>query len=304
MPRNSKNGGLGKGLSALIPSTVRTSNKENSFEIEIDTIEANPFQPRKAFAEDELYTLRESIKQHGLIQPIVVRKTDTGYQLVAGERRWRACKELGLQTIPAIVKDYNTEEITEIALVENLQRQNLDPIEEAYAYKKLMDTFKQTQETIAGRLGRSRSHVANMVRLLQLPEFLQNELSAGELTVGQVRPLLSLKQENLQLEALQYIKEHDLNARQIEDLVKRLQRTKEHKPKEEKRDSAELRSLTERLKSSLGTAVAIKLQRGKKIRGRIEISFASEEELLRLMSYLEDENSQIMDEEGVQSFRV
>ena len=295
MPRNARKDikkGLGKGLGALLQTSEQTFeeiNQQQTHELPLKDIEPNPDQPRKNFTEDALETLMESIKNFGIVQPIVVRKKGKKYQIVAGERRYRAASALGLDQVPVIIKDYSTEELTEIALVENLQRQDLDPIEEAFAYQRLLDTFKQTQDLIATRVGRSRSHVANMMRLLKLPEAIQNDLSVGELTIGQARPLLSLSNEKTQLEVAEKIKEEDLNARQVEALVNSLAYTKKSKTnkKPTKKDSAELRALTERLKLSLGSPVNIKLKAGKKVQGKIEISFASEEELNRLLLYME-----------------
>lgn len=295
MPRNARKDikkGLGKGLGALLQTSEQTFeeiNQQQTYELPLKDIEPNPDQPRKNFTEDALETLMESIKNFGIVQPIVVRKKGKKYQIVAGERRYRAASALGLDQVPVIIKDYSTEEVTEIALVENLQRQDLDPIEEAFAYQRLLDTFKQTQDLIATRVGRSRSHVANMMRLLKLPEAIQNDLSVGELTIGQARPLLSLSNEKTQLEVAEKIKEEDLNARQVEALVNSLASTKKSKTnkKPTKKDSAELRALTERLKLSLGSPVNIKLKAGKKVQGKIEISFASEEELNRLLLYME-----------------
>ena len=295
MPRNARKDikkGLGKGLGALLQTSEQTFeeiNQQQTHELPLKDIEPNPDQPRKNFTEDALETLMESIKNFGIVQPIVVRKKGKKYQIVAGERRYRAASALGLDQVPVIIKDYSTEEVTEIALVENLQRQDLDPIEEAFAYQRLLDTFKQTQDLIATRVGRSRSHVANMMRLLKLPEAIQNDLSVGELTIGQARPLLSLSNEKAQLEVAEKIKEEDLNARQVEALVNSLASTKKSKTnkKPTKKDSAELRALTERLKLSLGSPVNIKLKAGKKVQGKIEISFASEEELNRLLLYIE-----------------
>ena len=295
MPRNARKDikkGLGKGLGALLQTSEQTFeeiNQQQTHELPLKDIEPNPDQPRKNFTEDALETLMESIKNFGIVQPIVVRKKGKKYQIVAGERRYRAASALGLGQVPVIIKDYSTEEVTEIALVENLQRQDLDPIEEAFAYQRLLDTFKQTQDLIATRVGRSRSHVANMMRLLKLPEAIQNDLSVGELTIGQARPLLSLSNEKTQLEVAEKIKEEDLNARQVEALVNSLASTKKSKTnkKPTKKDSAELRALTERLKLSLGSPVNIKLKAGKKVQGKIEISFASEEELNRLLLYME-----------------
>ena len=295
MPRNARKDikkGLGKGLGALLQTSEQTFeeiNQQQTHELPLKDIEPNPDQPRKNFTEDALETLMESIKNFGIVQPIVVRKKGKKYQIVAGERRYRAASALGLDQVPVIIKDYSTEEVTEIALVENLQRQDLDPIEEAFAYQRLLDTFKQTQDLIATRVGRSRSHVANMMRLLKLPEAIQNDLSVGELTIGQARPLLSLSNEKTQLEVAEKIKEEDLNARQVEALVNSLASTKKSKTnkKPTKKASAELRALTERLKLSLGSPVNIKLKAGKKVQGKIEISFASEEELNRLLLYIE-----------------
>lgn len=293
MPKNNKpNKVLGKGLDSLMNTDsieiIQDIQHPKKSELPLDMIIPNPDQPRKNFPEDALETLMESIENHGLVQPIVVRKVADKYQIVAGERRYRAFKGLGKKSIPVIIKDYSTEEVTEIALVENLQRQDLDPIEEAFAYQRLMDTFKQTQEKIAARLGRSRSHVANMMRLLNLPEAIRNDLSVGELSIGQARPLLGLHSEKLQLEAAEKIKEGDLSARQVEGLVKSLIEPKKVKPKKNNQDSAELRAMIEKLKLSLGAPVAIKLKNSKKIQGKIEIAFSSEKELERLLSYMED----------------
>lgn len=301
MPRDSKKkGGLGRGVLSLMPqdeaedvlttATETNSKKGGLVELPITNIEPNPNQPRRHFLEDEMATLVESLKQHGLIQPIVVSKQGAKYQIVAGERRWRAAQLAGFTTIPVVIKDYSTEQITEIALVENLQRQDLDPVEEAYAYKRLMETFKKTQEEIASRLGRSRSHVANMVRLLHLPEFVLNDLSIGDITIGQARPLLSLKSKELQREALQLIKEKELTARQVENLVKQLLEGKGKDVKttrENPHNTAELRAIMDRLKVSLGMPVDIKVKAGKKVQGKMEIAFKSEEELAYLIEYLE-----------------
>lgn len=260
--------------------------------IDVAKVVPNPNQPRKYFAEDDMTSLMESIKRIGVIQPIIVCKKGDAYHLVAGERRLRASKAVGLEKIPALIKDYSSEEVTEVALVENLQRQNLDPIEEAFAYQRLVQTFNQTHDIIASRLGRSRSYIANIVRLLNLPEFVRNDLSAGELTIGQARPLLALTDESQQREIWNLIKEKDLNARQIEALVKRLKEGKGlvNKPAETSvHDTAELRELVERIKLSVGVKAAIKLKPGNKVQGRIELPFKNEEELNRLIEYMESQ---------------
>lgn len=302
MPRDSKKkGGLGRGVLSLLPqdepktesaatADIDEAGKTGIIELPLIEIEPNPNQPRRHFLEDEMATLVESIRQYGVIQPIVVCKMDDKYQIVAGERRWRAAQLAELTTIPVVIKDYSMEQITEIALVENLQRQDLDPVEEAYAYKRLMDTFKKTQEAIATRLGRSRSHVANMVRLLQLPDFILTELSLGDISIGQARPLLSLKNKELQKEALKLIKEKELTARQVETLVKQIldgTYGKKAKARKNIQQTAELRAIMDRLKVSLGMPVDIKVKAGNKVQGKMEIAFRSEEELNYLIDYIE-----------------
>ncbi|MDU2595709.1 MAG: ParB/RepB/Spo0J family partition protein, partial [Veillonella sp.] len=201
--KKSKSSGLGKGLGNLMKvDTVESVLPEKEIhELPISELVPNADQPRKSFDEDSLATLAESIKNLGIFQPIVVRKQKNKYQIVAGERRYRAAIIAGLENVPVIVKKYNTEEMTEVALVENLQREGLDPIEEALAYQGLMDTYKQTQEMISARLGRSRSYIANMVRLLKLCDSVQKDLIEGDLTVGQARPLLALRSAAQQIEA-------------------------------------------------------------------------------------------------------
>ncbi|WP_288190048.1 ParB/RepB/Spo0J family partition protein [uncultured Veillonella sp.] len=270
--------------------------------MDLTLIHPNKNQPRKNFANDEMVTLIESIKTHGIIQPIVVRPIEDYFQIVAGERRWRAANEAGLKEVPVIVKNYSTEEMTEIALVENLQRQDLDPIEEAFAYKRLAEIFNFRQEDIALRLGRSRSHVANMMRLLQLPEFLRNELSAGELSIGQARPLLGLPNEDLQRTALEQIKEYEMTARQVEALVRQLLAGPKKERTTKAENIAEVRALTDRLRVSLGVPVAVKLKAGKKVQGKIEVTFRSQEELDHILQYMEQETNK--DDEAITSFHI
>ena len=279
--KKSKASGLGKGLGNLmkVDSVESVLPEKEIHELPISELVPNADQPRKSFDEDSLATLAESIKNLGIFQPIVVRKQKNKYQIVAGERRYRAAIIAGLETVPVIVKKYNTEEMTEVALVENLQREGLDPIEEALAYQGLMDTYKQTQEMISARLGRSRSYIANMVRLLKLCDSVQKDLIEGDLTVGQARPLLALRSAAQQIEAAERIKEGELSARQ-----------------------AEARALMDRLKLSLGSPVNIKFRAGKKVQGKIEITFSSEAELERLIAYM-DGQDQTEDTEAME-FRV
>ena len=272
-------------------------------ELPIGDVIPNKNQPRKNFDEQSLATLAESIKNLGIFQPIVVRRQKDKYQIVAGERRYRAALMVGLETVPVVVKNYNTEEMTEVALVENLQREGLDPIEEALAYQGLMNTYKQTQEMISARLGRSRSYIANMMRLLKLAASVQKDLIEGDLTVGQARPLLALRSAAQQVEAAERIKEGELSARQAEQLVKAMM-SKKTKSKEaaEPHNTAEVRALVDRLKLSLGSPVSIKLRAGKKVQGKIEIAFSSETELERLIAYMDAQESTAHEE--TMEFRV
>ena len=283
-----------KTLAAMMgEQSIETALPEREVhELPIRDVIPNEDQPRKNFDEQSLATLAESIKNLGIFQPIVVRKQKDKYQIVAGERRYRAALMVGLETVPVVVKNYNTEEMTEVALVENLQREGLDPIEEALAYQGLMNTYKQTQEMISARLGRSRSYIANMMRLLKLAASVQKDLIEGDLTVGQARPLLALRSAAQQVEAAERIKEGELSARQAEQLVKAMM-SKKTKSKEstEPHNTAEVRALVDRLKLSLGSPVSIKFRAGKKVQGKIEIAFSSETELERLIAYMDAQES-------------
>lgn len=294
-----------KTLAAMMgEKSIETALPEREVhELPIEDVIPNKDQPRKNFDEQSLATLAESIKNLGIFQPIVVRKQKDKYQIVAGERRYRAALMVGLETVPVVVKNYNTEEMTEVALVENLQREGLDPIEEALAYQGLMNTYKQTQEMISARLGRSRSYIANMMRLLKLAASVQKDLIEGDLTVGQARPLLALRSAAQQVEAADCIKEGELSARQAEQLVKAMM-SKKTKSKEaaEPHNTAEVRALVDRLKLSLGSPVSIKFRAGKKVQGKIEIAFSSETELERLIAYMDAQED--ADDEETMEFRV
>lgn len=278
--------GLGRGLDALI-QTASTPNGEHmdpTSDVPVTVITPNKFQPRRVFDSEALADLAQSIKQYGVVQPIVVRKTLNGYELVAGERRWRAAQMAGLKTIPAVIREYTDAEMTEIALIENLQREDLNPIEEAFAYKKLMEEFGLTQEEVARKIGRSRSHIANMVRLLNLTPVVQEHVSRGTLSMGQARPILSLENTDLQIEAAEIIIEEDLSARDAEELVKRLATT----PRVRKQVQPEKREFflveaEDRLKMILGTQVKIKPG---KMKSKIEIEFYSGDDLERIIETL------------------
>lgn len=278
--------GLGRGLDALIQTASPNNNEQlgPTTDIPVTIITPNKFQPRRVFDSEALADLAQSIKQYGVVQPIVVRKTLNGYELVAGERRWRASQLAGLKTIPAVIREYTDAEMTEIALIENLQREDLNPIEEAFAYKKLMEEFGLTQEEVARKIGRSRSHIANMVRLLNLTPVVQEHVSRGTLSMGQARPILSLESVELQIEAADIIIEEDLSARDAEELVKRLATT----PRVKKQVQPEKREFflveaEDRLKMILGTQVKIKPG---KIKSKIEIEFYSGDDLERIIETL------------------
>lgn len=264
---------LGRGLSALIPDA---DDEDGAREVELGLIKPNPYQPRTEFDDQKLEELARSIEEHGVIQPIIVRKKDDGYELVAGERRWRAAKKAGISKIPAIVKEYSDSQMLEIALLENLQREDLNPIEEATAYKQLIEDLGITQEALSKRIGKSRSVIANSIRLLNLPEEIQNLLAKGKITTGHARALLSLDNEKEQKQMAQKILEKDLTVREIERLVKKPK--KQNKRKE--RTNPLITHLEDRLKQFFGTKVKV---RSGKNKGKIEIEYYSEEDLERIL---------------------
>ncbi len=279
--------GLGKGINALF-NTV-DSNEETVEEIKIKDLRPNPYQPRKTFDEDALSDLKESIQQHGVLQPIIVRKSIKGYDIVAGERRFRAAQQAGLTTIPAIVREFSETLMREIALLENLQREDLSPLEEAEAYASLLDHLSVTQEELAKRLGKSRPHIANHLRLLTLPDEVQKLIADGTLSMGHGRTLLSLKNKNKLAPLVKKIVDEGLNVRQVEKLVQQLN---ENVPREtKKKEAPKDRVLKEResfLQNYLGTSVSIKKQKKK---GKIEIEFLSNEDLERILELLSTRES-------------
>ncbi|NLZ51771.1 MAG: ParB/RepB/Spo0J family partition protein [Thermoanaerobacteraceae bacterium] len=271
--------GLGRGLEALIP--VMEKNEENVQEIDIKKIVANDKQPRKDFDESKLDELADSMKQHGVLQPVILRKKGNAYELVAGERRWRAAAKAGIQKIPAIIKELSDSDVMEIALIENLQREDLNPIEEALAYKSLMNDFGLTQEELSKRVGKSRSQIANTVRLLNLNKEIQDLVSQDKLTAGHARALLSIQDSKERLKLAKRISQDELSVRQTEQLVKKisteLSKAKKQKPKE---INPVIIDITERLQRTLGTRVKIK---GNEKRGKIEIEFYSGDDLERIL---------------------
>lgn len=276
--------GLGKGINALFPGES-LSKAETVDKIHVKSIKPNPYQPRKVFDEVAIEELSDSIKEHGILQPIIVRKTGTTYEIVVGERRFRAAKLAGLEEIPAVVRILTDEETMELAILENLQREDLTPIEEAEAYHNLMENLKLTQEQLAFRLGKSRSHIANHVRLLSLPEKIRTIITEGKLSMGHGRTLLGLrKKEQILLVAERVLKE-GLNVRQLEKLVQKLNEdvSRETKPKEKKDLFLAERELG--LRDYFGTNVTIKKSKNK---GKIEIEFFSEEDLERILELLDE----------------
>lgn len=298
--------GLGKGLGALIPS-ANAEGEKTIQELPVAQIRANQFQPRKDFDDEALEELMQSIRQYGVLQPVLVRKDLQGYELIAGERRLRASKLAGLQTIPAIVREYTDSEMTEVALIENLQREDLTTIEEAMAYNSLMTEFGLTQEEVSKKVGRSRSHIANIVRLLSLPKLVQEYVSRGTMTMGQARPLLMLETEKEQIEAAEYIIEHNLSARACEELTKKLcfaplqkKKAQEETQQEPAQQEVFVTAAEDRLKLFLGTQVKIKPG---KVKSKIEIEFYSPEDLERILETLTTHSPQV-GKTRMEAFRV
>lgn len=276
--------GLGKGLGALLGDFTEEPQEQSPYRIlPIYKVEPNPDQPRQDFDEEELSSLADSIRIHGVIQPLTVRQMESGYyQIIAGERRWRAARLAGLDDIPAVVMEANDREVTELALIENLQRQDLNPVEEAMGYESLMQDYGMTQEEAAARVGKSRPAVANALRLLQLPKEVQEKLRAGVLTAGHARAVLSLKSEKKQLEAAQKIIALGLSVRQAELLCKNM--SKEPKPEDTGVWKVDYIAECEKnLSRQLGRGV--KIVNGKR-KGRFELEFYGQDDLQKLLEKL------------------
>lgn len=272
---------LGKGLSALIPVADKIRDEETFFQCPIELIEPNPLQPRQEFKDSEMEELVRSIKENGIITPVLISRTGLGYQLIAGERRWRAAQKAGLERIPAVVREASPIESLELALIENIHRQDLNPIEEASAYQRWLEDTKTTQEELAKKLGRERSTITNMLRLLKLPEIFQKDLINNRLSMGHARVLAGVKSESEQKRLRDLILKRNLSVRQLEAMVKRPSPSI-RKRKDDETESY-LKSVTDNMKRFLGTKVEIK-RRGK--RGTINIHFTSDDELGRLIERL------------------
>ena len=290
----SKNRGLGKGLEALF-GNAEIDTKEISIEptedtkaqgiffVDINNIKPNENQPRKSFDEEKLEELATSIKEHGLIQPVILRKAEIGYEIVAGERRWRACRKAGLKEIPCIVKELTDEQNMLMAIIENMQREDLNPIEEAEGLNQMIVSFGMTQEQVSKSVGKSRPYITNALRLLKLPEAVKNFVSEGKLTTGHARAIAGIGDPEKQLELAKLVLEKNLSVRELEKLIKEnyVQKKKNSRKKIEK--SADVIRVEEDLKQIMGTKVNL-TQKGKK--GKIEIEYYNKEDLERLIEML------------------
>lgn len=272
--------GLGKGLEALLPAM---DNENEIKKIPLQKLVANPYQPRKIFEDEAIEELAQSIREHGIIQPIVVRKKGSKYEIVVGERRFRAAKLANLNEIPAIVKEMSEEQMMEVAILENLQREDLTPIEEAEAYQSLIEKLNFTQEDLAKRLGKSRPHITNHIRLLQLPDVVRQMVNDGQLSMGHGRTLLGLKNKKRIPEVANKVIKHHLNVRQLENLIKEYNENVSRETPKTKKDIF-VQSKETQLREYFGTNVQIKKNKNK---GKIEIEFYSEEDLERILEILE-----------------
>jgi ParB family chromosome partitioning protein len=264
--------GLGKGLEALIPPAPSPAGVT---EVEVDRIVPNPRQPRQALDPEALQELATSIEEQGLVQPLVVTEVEGGYQLLVGERRWRAAQLAGLEVVPVVIREATPQQMVELALVENLQREDLNPLETATAYQQLVEEFGMTQQEVADKVGKNRATVTNTLRLLKLPDDVKKALLADEISEGHARAMLRLRSENAQLQVLQAIISKALSVRQTEELVRRMVEEPRPRPKPPQK-SPELRALEDKFRQALGTKVS--LAQGSK-GGRLVIYYYSDEEL-------------------------
>ncbi|MFC0273069.1 ParB/RepB/Spo0J family partition protein [Metabacillus herbersteinensis] len=274
--------GLGKGINALF-TNIEVGKEEAVQEVKIGDLRPNPYQPRKTFNKESISELKESILQHGVLQPIIVRKSIRGFEIVVGERRFRAAKEAKLAAIPAVVRELTEQQMMELALLENLQREDLTPIEEAQAYQTLLHQLNFTQEELAKRLGKSRPHIANHLRLLTLPLPIQTLISDGKLTMGHGRTLLGLKKKDKLNVLVDKIIREQLNVRQVEQIVQQLNENVSRETKRKVEKDIFIRDRESHLRDYFGTSVTIKQQKKK---GKIEIEFFSKDDLERILELL------------------
>lgn len=293
-----KRSGLGKGLDILIPDNGKAADREKKVKVvekviekivekpseirlKVNEIEPNRDQPRKKFEEESLQELADSIKQFGVLQPLIVQERKDYYEIIAGERRWRAAKLAGLKEVPVIIRKMSDQEIVEISLIENIQRENLNPMEEAAAYRRLITEFHLKQEEIAERVSKSRTAITNSMRLLKLDERVQQMVADELLTTGHARALLAIEDPELQFQAANKVYNEKLSVREVEKLVKKIGKERPVKKERDFQQDAVYRDLEEKMKVSLGTKVSINRKNDQK--GRIEIEYYSMEELERLI---------------------
>lgn len=276
---------LGKGLDALIPS-LSVSDDDKVVDIPLTQLRANPYQPRKTFEEDAIKELAESIRQHGVIQPIIVRSVLRGYEIIAGERRFRASQYCGNSTIPAVVRSFTDQQVMEIALIENLQRENLNAMEVAVAYQRLMEQFSLTQEELSMKVGKSRSHIANFLRLLSLPDEVKDYVSRGTLSMGHARAIVGLKEERVVKQLAKQCIDQHWSVRELEQAVQNLDHKKDDdkgKLTKKKKDPY-IENVEESLRERFKTTVKIKHNKDK---GKIELNYYSQQDLERLLELLQ-----------------
>lgn len=279
---------LGRGLDALIPS-LSVNDDDKIVEIPLSNLRANPYQPRKQFDEENIAELAASIKEHGVIQPIIVRSVIKGYEIIAGERRWRASQLAKKDTIPAVVRSFTDQQVMEIALIENLQREDLNAIEIATAYQNLMDQFSLTQEELSLKVGKSRSHIANFLRLLQLPEPIKEYVSRGTLSMGHARAIAGIEDNKLKIEMAEKTIREKWSVRELEQAIKEMnekQPKRKTKTKTETTRDPYLYQVEQQLRSTYHTTVKIIANKDKD-RGKIEFLYFSKEDLERLLELLQ-----------------
>ena len=274
-----KKSNLGRGLDALIPKEEKL---EGYIVASINEVKPNSSQPRKEFDEEAIGELANSIKEKGILQPLVVRTVENGYEIIAGERRWRAAQRAGVTRVPVIIKEASDKEVLELALIENLQREDLNPIEEAVAYQHLIDEFELTHEDVSRQIGKERSTITNQLRLLKLPDEAKAALIAGDITAGHARAILSIESPAEAREALKAIQKQRLSVRNTEQLIKKISKRKKKETTTEPEDIY-LKQILDELKNALSTQVRIVDKQGK---GKIEIDYYSSDELERLISIL------------------
>ncbi|MFN8059462.1 MAG: ParB/RepB/Spo0J family partition protein [Vicinamibacterales bacterium] len=277
---------LGRGLSALIPEVPAPVARDQTLEVDLDLLTPNPQQPRQQFDDAKLEELAQSIRTNGLIQPIVVRRRGTRFEIIAGERRWRAAQRAGVMRVPVVVHEVPDDKLLQVALIENIQREDLNPIDEALAYQHLVEALHLTQEDVATAVGKDRSSVANYLRLLKLPDDVRGEVGQGRLSMGHARALLGLEDPGMVRKAARDVLAKGLSVRETEALVRKLAAEVPTTSHAAPKVDVHVRAAEDQLRLSLGTRVRI-VRRGKK-HGRIEIDFVSEEELQRLYEYLTD----------------